>query len=151
MMSLLWEGKLTLLTFTWSTSVNIKLRLNIMSLSYRPHQGRHCRLWKCIQPDKIPDQWDWVHRLETCVFFHRLCARHVIRRHCSLPQIPGESFKNKNSALCWLTRTHIHKIILWVYSYMGCHLLSLQKLFREHVQTISRQLGWDDVGSQRDR
>uniref|UniRef100_A0A8C8FZM7 Aminopeptidase n=1 Tax=Oncorhynchus tshawytscha TaxID=74940 RepID=A0A8C8FZM7_ONCTS len=26
-----------------------------------------------------------------------------------------------------------------------------QKLFREHVQTISRQLGWDDVGSQRDR
>nr|XP_029531509.1 glutamyl aminopeptidase-like isoform X1 [Oncorhynchus nerka] len=26
-----------------------------------------------------------------------------------------------------------------------------QKLFREHVQTISRQLGWDDKGSQRDR
>ncbi|XP_045065055.1 glutamyl aminopeptidase-like isoform X2 [Coregonus clupeaformis] len=26
-----------------------------------------------------------------------------------------------------------------------------QKLFREHVQTICRQLGWDDEGSQRDR
>ncbi|CDQ59745.1 unnamed protein product [Oncorhynchus mykiss] len=26
-----------------------------------------------------------------------------------------------------------------------------QKLFREHVQTISRQLGWDDKGSQRER
>ncbi|XP_064809643.1 glutamyl aminopeptidase isoform X3 [Oncorhynchus masou masou] len=26
-----------------------------------------------------------------------------------------------------------------------------KKLFREHVQTISRQLGWDDKGSQRDR
>lgn len=53
------------------------------------YQGRYCRLWKCIQLNKISGQWNGVYCVGSSSYLYLLCQRHAGWWPNAVPQIPG--------------------------------------------------------------